>query len=182
MVDKHMTFERQILSVCRAAFTHLRIIHKSRHALTKWQLTTLCHSLVLSRIHFCASLYYGITKKLLKKLQRVVNSVNRVIAPPSTDDTIPPVRLLVSTRLLALCYKGMNGLAPYFITDMLHPQVITRTLRSNANKCLQTPYVKTAMGARAFSVSAPTFWNQLPLHVCDSNSLSSFVNQLSNYV
>ena len=60
-----------------------------------------------------------------------------------------------------------------------------RTLRSTAQN-LELPSnreVATAYcGKRAFSVSAPSLWNKLPLNIRNANSVDSFKRQLKAHL
>ena len=59
----------------------------------------------------------------------------------------------------------MNGQAPVYISDLLHPYITSRSLRSSQQSLLVVP---TTGGARAFEVVAPTLRNALPIDICSA--------------
>jgi hypothetical protein len=177
-----MTLVKQISSVCRSSFMHLRIIHRAFRFLTCKQISILCHSLVISRIHYCSSLYFGVSKKQLSRLQRIVASVQRLILRRNSHSSelshIPAVTDIVKTKVATLCYKALNKMTPSFLSELIIPVVSARRLRSISQELLEVPFVSTAMGGRAFSVAAPRTWNDLPVNIRRSHTLSLFISSL----
>ena len=57
--DNHMSLDKQINSICKSAFFHLRNIGSIRNMLTDDACSQLIHSLVTVRIDYCNSLLYG---------------------------------------------------------------------------------------------------------------------------
>ena len=56
--DNHMSLDKQINSICKSAFFHLRNIGSIRNMLTDDACTQLIHSLVTVRIDYCNSLLH----------------------------------------------------------------------------------------------------------------------------
>ena len=74
-----------------------------------------------------------------------------------------------------ITFKVLNGLAPPYLKDLLHPYIPARTLRSQNAKLLIVPRVgKCTLGGRAFSYRAPLLWNNLPSDIRGADSLSIF--------
>jgi len=87
--DSRLTFEYQISFVSLACFYH---IHDLRHIssvinFNTVNLQTIGTSFVYSRLDFCNSLYYGLPKTKLNRLQHIQNSLARaVVAATRSSD------------------------------------------------------------------------------------------------
>ena len=60
LFDERFSFDKHISSTCKVAYYHLRnIAHKRRH-LDDFCLKTVVYALVMSRLHYCNSVLYGL--------------------------------------------------------------------------------------------------------------------------
>ena len=86
-------------------------------------------------------------------------------------------------KTLMITYKSRNGQAPEYLAELLHEKVNTRTLRSSSELLLAVPnYKLKTYGLNAFSVAAPTLWNNLPSQIRNSKSLSVFKKQVKTFL
>ena len=85
--DSRPTFEDQISSVSRACFYHTRDLRRICSVINFNTDKTIGTSFVHSILDFCNSLYYGLPKTQLNRLQHIQNSLARavVVAPRSSD-------------------------------------------------------------------------------------------------
>ena len=83
--DSNLTLADQISSVSRSSFYHIRDLRRIRPVLDFTTAQSIGTSFVNSRLDYCNSLYYGLTKIQLNRLQHIQNSLARavVIAAPS---------------------------------------------------------------------------------------------------
>ena len=88
--DSDMSFSEQINSVSKSCHFHIRDIRRIRHLLPLSTATALANSLVSSKLDYCNSLYSGISQANLNKLQRIQNSLARVITNTSKYQHITP--------------------------------------------------------------------------------------------
>ena len=88
--DSGMSFSEQINSVSKSCHFHIRDIRRIRHLLPLSAATALANSLVSSKLDYCNSLYSGISQSNLNKLQRIQNSLARVITNTSKYQHITP--------------------------------------------------------------------------------------------
>ena len=42
--------------------------------------------------------------------------------------------------------------------------------------------IHATLGARSFSIAAPTVWNSFPMHICDIESLGPFERHVKTYL
>ena len=83
---------------------------------------------------------------------------------------------------MLLTWKGLNNMAPSYITDLLSPYTPTCSLRSSDKFLLTIPQTKSSVGDRAFSAVAPKLWNSLPTDLCQSTSLHHFKSGLKTFL
>ena len=70
-------------------------------------------------------------------------------------------------------------MAPPYLQDTLVSYQPSRALRSQNARRLVVPKVsKITVGGRAFSYQAPLLWNQLPIHVKEADTISTFKARL----
>ena len=91
LMDNLLTMEKQINKTTKSAYFHIRNISKVRKFLDIETTKTLVHTLVISRIDYCNSLFINLPQRLLKKVQRAQNSAARLIAKTSKRAHITPV-------------------------------------------------------------------------------------------
>jgi len=79
-----------ITVVCKSAFFHLHNISTIRFLNTETT-KTLVHTFVTSKVDYWDSFLYGVPKYLLKRLQRVLNCVGRILFKSNKFDHIAPL-------------------------------------------------------------------------------------------
>ena len=144
----------------------------------------LVHAFLTSRLDYCNSLLYGISDKLLNHVQRFQNTAARIITKKRKFDHITPifqslhwlpVRQRISYKVLLITYKILNDLAPSYLSDSITSYKPSRTLRSENEKQLVKPMIKTqAYGGRTFTFAAANLWNKLPNYVKSAKSYAEF--------
>jgi len=79
-LDKHLTFDDHVKSVCKSAFYHIRAMRHIRPALTEDMAKTIASALVGARLDYANSVLVGVKTKNVARLQRSQNAVARVVA------------------------------------------------------------------------------------------------------
>ena len=190
-MDSHLTLDAQIANVQKQCYYYLNWIRKIRKSLSKETTKSIVHALVIARIDYCNSLYVNLPKGAIEKLQRIMRSAARLISQPSWNASITevcrdlhwlPVTQRSQFKVLTLVYKALHNEAPSYISEMLHYYQPKRTLRSTKSNLLVVKKTRVRYGARAFSVSGPSLWNDLPQEIRDSNSFSIFKRKLKTYL
>ena len=74
-----LSFEDHINGIIRSCNNLIRALRHIRHHLTRKVTNKVACSIVGTRIDYCNSLIYGVSKKYLDKLQRVQNKLARVV-------------------------------------------------------------------------------------------------------
>ena len=177
-----MSFSDQIKSVSKSCHFHIRDIRRIRHLLPLSAATALANSLVSSKLDYCNSLYSGISQVNLNKLQRIQNSLARVITNTSKYQHITPIlkklhwlpiKQRIDYKLCLLTYKTLTNQQPTYLYNSLSFPSHSVSTRSSDSLVLSIPYVRSSLGKRAFSVIGPRLWNSLPP---DTRKLVFFTN------
>jgi len=192
MFDTRMSMEAHVGAVCRSVRFHLRNIGKIRRFLSTEACEMVIHALVTCRLDMNNALLCGLPRCLMAKLQRCQNVAARIVTcKKQTCHIIPVLRELhwlpviyrVQFKILLHVYRALNGRAPTYIGDILHPYKQSRSLRSSADSLrLFVPRMKHSWGDRAFSKSGPTLWNNLPMAVRSAPSLEAFKRSLKTFL
>ena len=168
-------------------------VSKIRKYLDKPTGEMIINGLMMSRLDYCNSLFIGIPAKSVKQLQLTQNRAARIlsltskfahITPVMRDLHWLPVDKRIEFKILFLCYKCVNGLAPPYLSDLLSKYVPTRSLRSADKDLLVVPSssrLKT-FGDRAFAQAAPRLWNELPREIRQSESADIFKKRLKTHL
>ena len=169
-------------NVGRASFYHLRNRSKIRRYLSQDTTEILIHAYITSKLDNCNSLLNGLPAYMINKLQTIQNAAARIVTfTKKTEHITPvlrklhwlPVQYRIIFKVLLLVYKGLNGLAPANIVELLHYRISSRSLRSSLQRLLSISRTSlNTYGDRAFSAAGPRLWNELPLSLRSSNTLT----------
>ena len=190
--DQHFTFKNHISTTCRSIHFNLRNIRHIRKFITKETCQQLVHALLSAKLDYGNALLYGLPFDYIKPLQQVQNTAARIVARVNKYDHITPtlkelhwlpITHRINYKIMCTTYKSLNGLAPGYLSDILHFKQSTRTLRSS-NKCLLSvpKHRLSSCGGRAFSRGAPSLWNTLPLELRQKPTFDSFRRNLKTHI
>ena len=77
--DSGNTFSNHITNMCRACYYHLKDLRRIRKFLSVETAALLANSMISSRLDYCNSLLYGISKYNVAKLQKIQNALCRIV-------------------------------------------------------------------------------------------------------
>ena len=163
----------------------------------------VANAFVGSKLDFCNSLYNGISQNNLSKLQRIQNTLCRIVARvPRRDHITPhlfklhwlPIRERILFKTCVIIYKTLDSNQPLYLKHHLVPWTPTHSYSTRSSKNivlspkLDCPYYdrntyKSYFHLKnSFYFSAPRLWNDLPVNLRSAPSLSSFRRQLKTYL
>ncbi len=176
IIDRHIRLSQHISSLRRQCFFQLHRIGRIRRHLADDSAKILVHALVLSRLDYCNSLFVGLLKKDIHRLQVIQNAAARLIfrKKPFDDATVLlkklhwlPISQRIDYKLIVLTYRFLHGQAPPYLSRHIVPYVPGRSLRSDNLGCISVPPKPKLVnyGQRAFSQAAPRLRNDLPASI-----------------
>ena len=114
-------------------------------------------------------------KYQIQRLQSILNCAARLVKRHSKFDRASPllfelhwlpVEQRITFKILLFVFKSLNGLAPFYLSDLISTYVPSRSLRSASLSLLHVPGSnQKTYGDRAFAVAAPRLWNALPIQM-----------------
>ena len=140
---------------------------------------------------YCNSLYNGISQANLNKIQRIQNTLARVVTNTSKFEHITPIlkklhwlpiKQRIDYKLCLLTYKTLQIQQPTYLYNSLSFPSHSLSTRSSDSSVLSIPYVRTSLGKGAFSVIAPRLWHSLPPDTRNSLSVSTFRSTLKTHL
>ncbi len=163
--------DRQVSSAAKATKTYFQ----SKPFLSFHDLEKVILAFISSRLDYCNMLLTGISKSSLNHLQVVQDAATRLLTNTlKCDHIIPllaalhwlPVHFRIDFELLLFVSKALVGLVPAYLSELLHPYQLGRSLRSSNQFLLEVLHSRSKLrGDRAFSVAGPKLWNSLPPHI-----------------
>ena len=148
LIDNRLSFEKQISSLCKASYCNIKALRKIRSALDMETAKTVACSIVSTRMDYCNSLLFGTTLRNLSKLQRVQNTLARIVSGRRRFDHISPVladlhwlpvRERIDYKIGYMTFKTLIFKQPTYLADLLIPYVPSRNLRSSDQNLLKIP-------------------------------------------
>ena len=200
-IDSQLNFNNHIADVCRSTLYQVKALRHIRKNIDFSTANTIACSLVASKLDYCNCVYAGISDYNIKRLQRVQNSVARIVKMSHNRASAMnilkelhwlPISYRIDYKICVMMYKILTTNQPVYLRSHLQPVEPVRSLRSSSiGLTLTVPFCKTATASRAFSHYAPKLWNSLPAlirnsvsvgSVTGSGSLKYFKNLLKTYL
>ena len=85
-----------------------------------------------------------------------------------------PVCHRIQFKVLVSVFKCLHGSSPDYVTELVHVHRRDNRLRQPDTLTLSEEVTIIMIGKRVFGISAPPFWNRLPITVRASNDILTF--------
>ena len=185
--DSGNTFSNHITNMCRACYYHLKDLRRIRKFLSVETAALLANSMISSRLDYCNSLLYGISKYNVAKLQKIQNALCRIVFRlDRTSHVTPflqklhwlPITYCILFKYNLITFKAINFSQPIYLSSLIKTSCLTRGNRLS----LSSASHKKAIGRRGFVVASPIEWNRLPQSVRSQQTITGFRSQLKTYL
>ena len=192
VIQNDLSWSEHINTVCKKIKSKLYLLHQIKAFLPCTARKQFFNSFILPHFDYCLSIWGCCGANDLKRLDRLLKKSMRLILSSdiylSEDDMYRELRWLplsyrYKLKVVTLVYKGLNSLAPSYISSMLnhYEPKTSMCIRSVEAKHLEVPFIRFSVYKRAFSVNGPKLYNELPLHIRESKSLASFKSACYTY-
>jgi hypothetical protein len=193
-IDSQLTLTEHVNFVCKSAHYHVRALRHVRKYVSEDIAKSIATSLVGARLDYCNAVFYGTSRNNIDKLQRVQNTLARVVKQRSKHDHITPllselhwlpIEARIRYKIAVLTFKAVSTSKPSYLAELVSTHTPARELRSSSRRPNQlfVPNVRTAFGSRAFRHAAPAVWNGLPSTITDTAlSLETFKSRLKTFL
>ena len=188
-MDKHIS------SVVKPCFLQLRefcnirsFIHKS--AAISFAIS-FANALIHSHIDYCNNLLHGLPKYTLHCLQKVQNSVARIVIRTSRSSHITPllkslhwllVKYRINFKLCCITHYALSIGEPHYVNSLLIPRLNPHSLHSSSFNPHMLPFFnEMSNGFCSFAYTAPFLWYFLPNTVPSAPSYLSLRKNLKTY-
>ena len=177
-MDKHISF------VVKTCIHQLREFRHIRSFIPKSATIIFANAFIHSRIDYCNSLFYGLPKYSINRLQKIQNSVARIVTRTSHSSRITPflkslhwlpVQYRINFKLCCITHRALSLKEPHYLNSLVINRLNSHFLRSSSFNPLTLPFFnKKSNGFRAFAHAAPFLWNHLPNTVRSAPTYLSF--------
>ena len=129
------------------------------HLLNQDKANTIACSIVCSRLDYCNNVLYGVTALNISRLQRVHNTLARVVcdAPYRSSATnLPrslywlPIAERITYKIATLTFKVRLHRRPVYLAELVIDHTPSRSLRSSMKELLVESKTKTKIASRAY--------------------------------
>ena len=191
-LDSHLDMTTQVSRTISTCSFHMRNIAQILRYLTRPTTERVVNALITSRLDYCNSLLFGTSASNINRLQRLQNSIARLVTRQAPrDSAMPihrelhwlPVRHRVSYKIAELTFKALHvDLSPTYLQQCVQVYTPARSLRSVNSYTLVQNRSRTVAGDCTFVHAAATVWNALPVSVTSKDSLLSFKAALKTHL
>jgi hypothetical protein len=190
-LDSTLSFTKHVKQTASSSYFHLRALRHVRHLLSDANAKTIGAALIHSKLDYANSILHDTSQDNIKTLQRVQNSLARIVSSPSHP--MPSEKLLsslhwlplksrITFKIACLTHTALYDHQPSYLVQLLHPYHPPRSLRSSDQLLLTVPRTHFRITDRSFDVAAPKIWNSLPYDIRILNSSSAFRSSLKTYL
>ena len=151
---------------------------------------------MMSPLDYCNSLFAGLAKSEIAKLQRVQNIATWFVSGIGARDSITachrnlhwlPIHSHIDHKILTLVYKcTVLGQAPEYLHILLIKPIIRRqglkSYEASKYKLIVPRTKRMTLASRSFCMVGPTKWNNLPLYLRCIYSTDQYKKELKTYL
>ena len=184
LLDSQLNYTQHVNRMVSHCHKIIKDVWKIRCLLTQSDAEKLVHAVISTKLDNCNSLYYGMSSKNMKKLQKVQNAAARLVCRTGRRDSVSQtirnlhwlrVESRIVFKLLLFVHKSSWGCCSNNISDLV---TYKNYCRSEDHLLLSTKVARTKHGKRAFSFIGPRLWNLLPLDIRTEENTECFKKRL----
>jgi len=173
-IDRKLYFDQHVNNTSRSCYHHIRALRHIRYCLRDEFVKAVACSVIGSRLDYCNALLSGMSKSNFTKLQRLQNTLARVVLRRIKFEHIPPalkefhwlpfkcrVSFEATVRVHSIKKTGQSAC----LSQLMQDYEPVRTPRSSTNNLMCKSAVGTILAISGFRHSAVYVWNNLPENI-----------------
>ena len=172
-----ISFNQHVNKICKSSYDHIKALRHICKLLSDDAARTVACALVAGRLDYCNAVLYGSSYMNIDKLQRVQNTLDRVVSKTHRRDHITPV--LADLHWLPVHYRIEYKIALLtYKAPTIQTTVFVRTHSSlrdsktaTISRCQHPAVVNFSRSA--FCHASPIIWNNLPETVISDITVST---------
>ncbi len=192
IIDKHLTFEDHVNSLCSKLNGTLIYTNKVKQNLDDKSRLLIINAIIFSHINYCLPIWGKCSSHLLERIQKCINFAAKVASKGNHTkfDHVTPLLnslqwLSIHERLVlreATCiFKTLNNHSTAHTlqlpTRKQQSSYPGRSLRNDLS--LNTELRRTSKGNKAVSINGPKIWNNIPIDIQNSQSSQTFIKKIT---
>ena len=191
-LDSNLKWDIQIDNLCKKLSTKLTLLRRISKYLSLESKKLYYNAYMLPLMDFCSIVWSNCNKSLIMRVNKIQKATARWILKSRFDSPSAPLFkklgwLTFENRrklhVTVLVYKGLNKLVPSYITELINITNNSKyNLRSVKNKDIIYLKPKTNFLKQSFSYSCIKTWNDLPVTIRESKSLTIFKKSMKEYL
>ena len=183
IVDEHLSWKPHLEGVCTKVSRGVGVICRLRFILPEKVLTTLYNSIVLPYLTYCILAWGNTFKTYIDKLKVLQKKVIRLVTNSSFRHPSKPLFLqlkllpfdeLVSFNCLFFMFKLQFCPQLCLLKDLFAVNSQIHNYNTRQRNLIHQPYIRTNVALNSFRITCIKEWNQLPVDIKDSTTLSRF--------
>ena len=120
--------DKYISSIVKTCFHQLREFRRIRSFIPKSAAIIFANAFIHSRMDYCNNLFYGLPKYSINRLQRIQNSVARIVTRTSRLSNITPilkslhwlpVQCRINFKLCCITHRALSLGEPHYLNSLL---------------------------------------------------------------
>ena len=145
-----MSMDKHISCVAKTCFHQLREFRHIRSFIPKSAaIIIFANAFIHSCIDYCNSRFYGVQKYSINRLQKIQNSVARIVTRTSRSPHITPVfkslhwlpfQYLINFKLYCITHRALSLGGPHYLNSLLINRLNSHSLRSSSFYPLTLPF------------------------------------------
>ena len=144
-----MSMNKHFSSVVKTCFHQLRKFRHIRSFIPKSAAIIFANAFIHSRMNYCNSLFCGLPKYSINRLQKIQNSVARIVTRTSRSSHITPilkslhwlpVQYRINFKLCCIARRALSLEKPHYLNSLLIHRLNSHSLRFSFFNPLTLPF------------------------------------------
>ena len=182
-IDQYLTFDDHITKVDSSCNYHIHSLRHIRHLIYRKTANTIACLVVIIKLDYCNAVLYGITGKNILRLQRVQNSLARVVCVASFHSPSAlllhslhwlSIRHRITHKVATLTSKALHHRQPTYLYQLLNIYSQARQLPPSGAGLLVKTETLNKTSDPAFAIAAASTRNRLPSKVRTATTTEQF--------